>query len=633
VLKQGWKASFLGLALAALALSAAAPASAATINVTSTNDSGAGSLRQAIAEAAPGDTISLPASTGHYAITSASLTIDKSLTITGAGARGTVIDGMHEAGRVLEVTAGTVAISGVTVTGGAEGGVRLGGGASLTLSNVSVSGNGREGSDDDGGGIEAGSGAGTKLTVDASTIADNLAYNGGGIWNEAPEAVITDSTIAGNHAGGLGFNGEGGGILANEAVELVNDTLAGNECFVAAGCGGGIEGKATVKNTIVAENLSANEKDEEVGPGNCAAEITDTGPNLESGSECKFAEHGGISDANPMLTQLADNGGPTETMALEPGSPAIDHGTNEGCPQTDQRGAPRPQPPGGTCDIGAVEFGALADLAVSQQASPSPVNVGLTLTYTLTISNDGPGPDAAGATTLVDTLPAGASLLSSTPSQGSCSGTASVTCSLGSLASGASARVTIAVRPTSTGTVTNSATVSSAATDPNLANNSSQLQTVVQPLILCACAAMPQTPSITDLRESARTWREGDAPAVTSAAGRHAPKPPVGTTFSFMLAKPATVTFKFTMPAAGRRVRGRCVAPSRHNGRGRRCTRTVIAGTLTFAAREGLNSVHFDGVVSRRLKLRPGSYTLIATATAAGGRSRPATVRFTIVRR
>jgi hypothetical protein len=87
------------------------------------------------------------------------------------------------------------------------------------------------------------------------------------------------------------------------------------------------------------------------------------------------------------------------------------------------------------------------------------------------------------------------------------------------------------------------------------------------------------------------------------------------------------------MPAAGRRVRGRCVAPSRHNGRGRRCTRTVIAGTLTFAAREGLNSVHFDGVVSRRLKLRPGSYTLIATATAAGGRSRPATVRFTIVRR
>jgi len=53
-----------------------------------------------------------------------------------------------------------------------------------------------------------------------------------------------------------------------------------------------------------------------------------------------------------------------ETMALEPGSPAIDHGTNEGCPQTDQRGAPRPQPPGGICDIGAVEFGALADLGV-----------------------------------------------------------------------------------------------------------------------------------------------------------------------------------------------------------------------------------------------------------------------------
>jgi uncharacterized repeat protein (TIGR01451 family) len=632
VLKQGWKASFSGVALAALALLGAAPASATTITVTSTNDSGAGSLRQAIAEAAPGDTISLPASTTHYAVTSAPLTIDKSLTIAGAGARGTVIDGMHEAPRVLEVTGGTVAISGVTITGGEDGGVYVEK-TSLTLSNVSVSGNGHERGSDYGGGIETSSAPSTKLTVDASTIADNLAYNGGGIVNEAPEAVIENSTIAGNRAGGLGFNGEGGGVLGNETITLINDTIAGNECFAGPGCGGGIEGKATVKNTIVADNLSANEKDEEVGPGNCAGGITDTGPNLESGSECKFEEHGGISDANPMLTQLANNGGPTETMALEPGSPAIDHGTNEGCPQTDQRGAPRPQPPGGICDIGAVEFGALADLGVSQQASPSPVNVGVTLTYTVTISNDGPGPDAAAATTLVDTLPAGASFVSATPSQGSCSGTATVTCSLGSLASGVSAHVTIAVRPTSSGTATNSATVSSAASDPNPANNSSQLQTVVQPLLLCACAPLPLTPSITDLRESAQTWREGNAPAVTGAAGRHAPKPPVGTTFSFTLTKPATVTFKFTMPAPGRRVGARCVAPSSHNARRRRCTRTVTAGTLTFAAREGPNTVRFDGVISKRLKLRPGSYTLIATATAGGRRSRPATVRFTIVKR
>src|SRR5271154_5879897 len=114
------KPASLAGALVVLALggAGAGSATAATITVANTNDSGPGSLRQAIAEASPGETIVLPASAGHYAVTSGELVIAKSLTITGAGAASTVIDAKASAHRVLEITAGSVAISGVTITGG-----------------------------------------------------------------------------------------------------------------------------------------------------------------------------------------------------------------------------------------------------------------------------------------------------------------------------------------------------------------------------------------------------------------------------------------------------------------------------------------------------------------------------------
>jgi hypothetical protein len=75
---------------------------------------------------------------------------------------------------------------------------------------------------------------------------------------------------------------------------------------------------------------------------------------IDSGGSCGFgtADHS-LSDTNPLLEELADNGGPTETMALQPGSPAIDAADSSACPATDQRGVSRPQ--GAGCDIGAVE--------------------------------------------------------------------------------------------------------------------------------------------------------------------------------------------------------------------------------------------------------------------------------------
>jgi uncharacterized repeat protein (TIGR01451 family) len=109
--------------------------------------------------------------------------------------------------------------------------------------------------------------------------------------------------------------------------------------------------------------------------------------------------------------------------------------------------------------------------------SPDPVTVGSNLTYTMTVRNS--GPSAASDVQVSDSVPNGATYVSSSSSQGSCSGTATVTCSLGSLASGANATVTLVVQPSSTGTLSNSATVSSSTADPSSGNNQASASTTV----------------------------------------------------------------------------------------------------------------------------------------------------------
>lgn len=118
-----------------------------------------------------------------------------------------------------------------------------------------------------------------------------------------------------------------------------------------------------------------------------------------------------------------------------------------------------------------------ADLSLTKADSPDPAGVGANLTYTLTVANA--GPQAAADTTVTDSLPGGVTYVSTSASQGSCSGTSTVVCTLGPLASGASATVTIVVRPTAAGTVANSATVSSSTSDPIAGNNSATATTTV----------------------------------------------------------------------------------------------------------------------------------------------------------
>jgi uncharacterized repeat protein (TIGR01451 family) len=121
-----------------------------------------------------------------------------------------------------------------------------------------------------------------------------------------------------------------------------------------------------------------------------------------------------------------------------------------------------------------------ADLSVSKTASPDPVHVGQKLTYTVDVTNN--GPDSATGTTVVDTLPKTAGFGSVSTTKGSCSRVKKVvTCSLGTLHSGDLETVTILVKPTKKGTITNTATVSANQADQNTANNTATVSTTVLP--------------------------------------------------------------------------------------------------------------------------------------------------------
>lgn len=118
-----------------------------------------------------------------------------------------------------------------------------------------------------------------------------------------------------------------------------------------------------------------------------------------------------------------------------------------------------------------------ADVGVTLTSSAATVRRNDNLTYTIKVNNS--GPDSAGGVTLKDSLPSAMKFVSATSSQGTCSGITTVTCNLGTLASGANATVSIVVRAGSRGTHTNAVNVSSDATDSNTINNSASITTKV----------------------------------------------------------------------------------------------------------------------------------------------------------
>ncbi|MBI5282049.1 MAG: DUF11 domain-containing protein, partial [Candidatus Solibacter usitatus] len=433
------------------------------------------------------------AGTGEDAAATGDLDINTSLTIQGAGAATTIINA-NGIDRVFDLDPAdngvTITISGVTITGGNIGLGQRGGGidttggtADVILNNVVVQGNNAT----FGGGI---ANAGNSMIITASTISGNTTITdgastigGGGIYNFR-DLTIENSTISGNTADLTTF---GGGIYIGTAnVTIRNSTIAGNSAL----SGGNIYANNNATNFSLFNTIVANS----AAGGNCAYEppllsAISLGNNLDSANTCGFASAGDLINTNPNLGPLANNGGPTFTHALLPGSPAIDAGNNTGCPATDQRGVARPVDgdavAGAVCDIGAYEAAALgvADLVLTKTDAPDPLTVGATLTYTLTVTNN--GPDPATGIVLTDTLPVGVTFGTVTPGGPTCTQAAGVvTCGLGTLANGASTVVTITVTPTAPGAITNSASATHPnEVDPNAANNTNiQATTTVNPV-------------------------------------------------------------------------------------------------------------------------------------------------------
>jgi CSLREA domain-containing protein len=232
---------------------------------------------------------------------------------------------------------------------------------------------------------------GTSITNNAVTApAMNNSGDGGGIHaDSAAEMTLTGDLIAGNSVE-ANHNADGGGIATSGPLTAVNDTFTDNS--ISGGNtvkGGALEyqgfaSPAALTNVTFAGDSAptsaAIDAFEQVdlltsilddGSGACGTEITTLGGNIDHGASCwSGGSIGDLQNTNPMLGTLADNTGPTETMSLLTGSPAIDHVPVAACvdqqmtPQpvtTDQRGISRPQ--GSACDSGAFEL---------EQASPPP---------------------------------------------------------------------------------------------------------------------------------------------------------------------------------------------------------------------------------------------------------------------
>jgi hypothetical protein len=229
----------------------------------------------------------------------------------------------------------------------------------MTLLNCTVLGNSASGTSTEGGGCWNED----VLNVVASTIAMNSSGSeGGGIWNDEV-LTIPNSTVASNSAGS-----EGGGIWTENIVTAVNTTIADNTVLraiairlaVADGVGGGLfldpGTQANLTNSIVARNTFGTAPDDVEGilAATSTFNLIGTGG---AGGLTNGVNGNLVGVANPGLGTLANNGGPTNTIALLPGSPAVDAGSNalDGL-ANDQRGPGLVRTFGASIDIGAFEL-------------------------------------------------------------------------------------------------------------------------------------------------------------------------------------------------------------------------------------------------------------------------------------
>lgn len=359
------------------------PVAAATFTVGNLSNSGPGSLRQAVLDAnaaAGADVVAFQSGlTGTLTLTSGEILITDSVEIRGPGAGVLAIHG-NGTSRIFRVqnalSAVDAVVSGLTLTHGSG---RFGGAVAvfeenLTLRNAVISDSSAlfsggnlymeggflsiqesmitGGAADAGGGIAV---EGGFLTIDRSTVAANQADRGGGIYAANALVQIASSTISGNNASSSGGGAFGEFLTTFEARYT---TVSGNS----AGLAGGSFNLQSQSILVLDHAIVAN---------GTPQDLVQSGSFISAVRSLIEAPGGAINGVNadnllgvdPGLAPLADNGGPTQTHALLPGSPALNAGdpaASASAPLTDQRGPGFVRIAGGRADLGSYEEQALA---------------------------------------------------------------------------------------------------------------------------------------------------------------------------------------------------------------------------------------------------------------------------------
>ncbi len=310
--------------------------------------------------------------------------------------------GIHTGGGTLNITDSTVSLNHTDYEFATGTGISSG--SATTITRSLIEDNNATGTSSNGGGVAL-TGAAPSLTMVDSVVRLNDAADAGGIlFNSDEDLNITGSSVSDNDsvnsAGGIHYIGAGtatidsssvsgnqaggsGGGIAQSAfgagIALTNSTLSGNISGLSGGALNAGDGPATLRNVTLAGNAATTgpsifsiSTSDEVnlkaviladGATPCdggTAAFDSGGYNVNQGTgtggSCDLVDTGDANSTDPQLGPLALNGGPTETRAIAPSSPARNRVPLGECLSADQRGFPRPFPPGGSCDSGAYEL-------------------------------------------------------------------------------------------------------------------------------------------------------------------------------------------------------------------------------------------------------------------------------------
>ncbi len=279
-----------------------------------------------------------------------------------------------------------------------------------------------------------------------TTFSGNIAVDSAG------NAYITGYTSSNNFPTAAPFQAANAGGASDAFVARLFDTTAGADFAVSVVPASQTANPGTSTTYIVSVTPTGG------FTGNIALGVTglsaDATSSFNPGSVA-------ITDSNPRTSVL----GITTTSSTPPGTYTLNISAASGNIQH-------------STSVSLVVAGATsANLAVTKTASPNPAIVSGNLTYRIVVTNKGPSPATSAVVT--DTLPAGVTFVSASATQGTCSGTATITCNLGSLAMGSSAIANILVVPQSTGQLSNTASTSAAESDPDISDNAATIITTV----------------------------------------------------------------------------------------------------------------------------------------------------------